>query len=209
MSWAIIFAKFIRLRRVSRQSERFVTFFRKSKRFSEVNTFAGELSDELKIDIEPGEFFLDPGGTLQQGYVEITSSVRLAGSVVFGDAGSRGFTTSLPLASKLQGQLVFSQVASDATYFTGLALLNPGDTEASAVIQVFDFGGSVIVSRIETIPPKGRKSKLLTEFFPALERENISSGYITVTVNRNIAAFGLFGDRRLTVLSAVPPQVVP
>src|SRR5438105_419570 len=45
VSWIIIFAKFIRLRRVSRQSDRFVTFFRKSKRFSEVNTFAGELAD--------------------------------------------------------------------------------------------------------------------------------------------------------------------
>jgi biopolymer transport protein TolQ len=45
VSWVIIFAKFIRLRRVSRQSAKFVTFFRKSKRFSEVNTFAGELSD--------------------------------------------------------------------------------------------------------------------------------------------------------------------
>ncbi|MGE5413443.1 MAG: MotA/TolQ/ExbB proton channel family protein [Syntrophomonadaceae bacterium] len=45
VSWAIIFAKFIRLRRVSRQSSKFVAFFRKSKRFSEVNTFAGELSD--------------------------------------------------------------------------------------------------------------------------------------------------------------------
>jgi biopolymer transport protein ExbB/TolQ len=45
VSWVIIFAKYIRLRRVSRQSEKFVSFFRKSKRFSEVNTFAGELSD--------------------------------------------------------------------------------------------------------------------------------------------------------------------
>jgi biopolymer transport protein TolQ len=45
VSWMIIFAKFIRLRRVSRQSAKFVAFFRKSKRFSEVNTFAGELSD--------------------------------------------------------------------------------------------------------------------------------------------------------------------
>jgi biopolymer transport protein TolQ len=45
VSWVIIFAKFIRFRRVSRQSEKFVAFFRKSKRFSEVNTFAGELSD--------------------------------------------------------------------------------------------------------------------------------------------------------------------
>jgi hypothetical protein len=30
VSWIIIFAKFIRLRRVSRQSEKFVAFFRKS-----------------------------------------------------------------------------------------------------------------------------------------------------------------------------------
>ena len=48
--WVIIFAKFIRLRRVSRQSEKFVAFFRKSKRFSEVNTFAGELSDTPSDD---------------------------------------------------------------------------------------------------------------------------------------------------------------
>jgi biopolymer transport protein TolQ len=45
VSWVIIFAKYLRLRRVSRQSEKFVSFFRKSKRFSEVNTFAGELAD--------------------------------------------------------------------------------------------------------------------------------------------------------------------
>jgi len=45
VSWVIIFAKYLRLRKVSRQSEKFVAFFRKSKRFSEVNTFAGELAD--------------------------------------------------------------------------------------------------------------------------------------------------------------------
>ena len=45
ISWIIIFAKYIRLARISRQSEKFVAFFRKSKRFSEVNTVAGELGD--------------------------------------------------------------------------------------------------------------------------------------------------------------------
>jgi biopolymer transport protein TolQ len=44
-SWVIIFAKYIRLRRVSRQSEKFVAFFRKSKRFSEVNALASQLGD--------------------------------------------------------------------------------------------------------------------------------------------------------------------
>jgi biopolymer transport protein TolQ len=45
ISWIIIFAKWIRLRRVSGQSERFVAFFRKSKRFSEVNAIASQLPD--------------------------------------------------------------------------------------------------------------------------------------------------------------------
>ncbi len=64
VSWMIIFAKFIRLRRVSRQSDRFVTFFRKSKRFSEVNTFAGELADT-------------PLTTLfRAGYAELDSQVK-------------------------------------------------------------------------------------------------------------------------------------
>jgi len=45
ISWIIIFAKYLRLARISRQSEKFVTFFRKSKRFSEVNTIAGQLTD--------------------------------------------------------------------------------------------------------------------------------------------------------------------
>jgi biopolymer transport protein TolQ len=45
VSWIIIFAKFVRLRRVSRQSEKFVAFFRKSKRFSEVNAIASQLGE--------------------------------------------------------------------------------------------------------------------------------------------------------------------
>ncbi|MGH9367276.1 MAG: MotA/TolQ/ExbB proton channel family protein, partial [Thermoanaerobaculia bacterium] len=45
ISWIIIFAKYLRLRRVARQSEKFVIFFRKSKRFSEVNGIASQLPD--------------------------------------------------------------------------------------------------------------------------------------------------------------------
>src|SRR5580765_5943918 len=45
ISWIIIFAKFLRLRRVGRQSDKFIAFFRKSKRFSEVNGIASQLPD--------------------------------------------------------------------------------------------------------------------------------------------------------------------
>ena len=45
ISWIIIFAKYIRLQRVSGQSDKFVAFFRKSRRFSEVNTIVSQLTD--------------------------------------------------------------------------------------------------------------------------------------------------------------------
>jgi biopolymer transport protein TolQ len=45
VSWIVIFAKFIRFRRVSGQSEKFIAFFRKSKRFSEVNNIASQLGE--------------------------------------------------------------------------------------------------------------------------------------------------------------------
>ena len=45
VSWLIIIAKYIRLKRVRGQSNRFLDFFRKSKRFSEVNTMASQLAE--------------------------------------------------------------------------------------------------------------------------------------------------------------------
>jgi biopolymer transport protein TolQ len=45
VSWVIIFAKYIRLKRVTRQSDKFMAFFRKSKRFSEVNALASQLTE--------------------------------------------------------------------------------------------------------------------------------------------------------------------
>src|SRR6266542_941836 len=45
ISWIIIFAKYIRLARISRQSEKFVLFFRKSKRCSEGNKNAGKRTE--------------------------------------------------------------------------------------------------------------------------------------------------------------------
>jgi biopolymer transport protein TolQ len=66
ISWIIIFAKYIRLARISRQSDKFVAFFRKSKRFSEVNTIAGQLTDS-------------PLTTLfKAGYAELDAQIKAA-----------------------------------------------------------------------------------------------------------------------------------
>jgi hypothetical protein len=163
-----------------------------------------------KILVTDQAFFLDTSETQRQGYVEIAGSaeLKLTGSVSFGGRGGRAFYSALPLIAGVQADMIFGQVASNGTFFTGLALFNPGDEPADAVIQVFDSNGAVVASKAHTIGPKSRSVGLLTELFPELSGRDLSSGYVNVSSFRGLAGFALFGTRDLTVLSAVPAQTV-
>ncbi len=152
-------------------------------------------------------FFLSAGEDFVQGYVEITSDgLGLAGSVTFGDPERTSFASALPLVSIPSTSLVFGQVASDSDYWTGIALVNKGDEDVTATIEVFDRQGTIIASKQENIPRRLRKSQLLTQYFPSLAGREIHSGYIKVTSTRGLLGFALFGTK--DALSAVPAQVV-
>jgi hypothetical protein len=160
-----------------------------------------------KIRVTDQKFFLDPGDTLAQGYVEITSDgVKLSGAVVFGDPERSVFSSSLPLAAQYAKSAVFSQVASDATYFTGVAILNPNDAGLTATIEVFSQTGTLVATKQESIAARQRRSLLLTQYFPALAGKTIRSGYIKVRADAGFASFGLFGTKY--ALSAIPPQIL-
>ena len=169
-----------------------------------------QIKARAKIYITDQRYFEDARGAQIQGYVEITSNgPRLAGSVVFGDPARSQFSASLPLVSTPRSNMIFSQVVSDATYFTGLAILNSNTSAVTVNIEVFNRNGERIVGKTETIVGRKRKSQLLTEYFPELVGQNISSGYIKITSDRNVASFALFGTVNLSVLAAVPPQAIP
>jgi hypothetical protein len=172
------------------------------------NTRTVPIASRGKVSITNQDFFAD-AGALRQGYLVVSSSgPKIAGSVVFGDLRREVFSASLPLVSKLAGDLVFSQVASNQTYFTGVALLNSGAADANAVVEVTDSFGLRVASKLERIPAGQRISRLLTQFFPSLEGANRTSGFIRVLADASIASFALFGTNNLSVLSAVPPQVL-
>jgi hypothetical protein len=145
-----------------------------------------------------------------QGYVQIAaSSIRLTGSVEFGDSQDRSFRSALPLVSTLQNSVLFGHVASNDLYFTGLALLNPNDSDASATILLYGADGVMQKFKQISIPARQRKSGLLTEFFPELIGQDRTSGYVKVTVDKGVAGFALFGTTNLSVLSAIPAQTNP
>jgi hypothetical protein len=163
-----------------------------------------------KIYISGADFFFGSAPSkLTQGYVRITSSdVRLAGSVTFSDSSNSTFTTALPLVSTLGKSQVLSHVASNSTFFTGLAILNPNSKDASVKIDVYDDAGQKYASLAESIPAGHRVSRLLTEYFPSLVGQERSSGYLRVTADEGVACFGLFGTHNLSALSAIPTQPV-
>jgi len=158
-----------------------------------------------KIRIADPSFFGDPGSAPTQAYLEIRSSgPLLAGSVAFMGADGHPFSAALPLVASLHTREVYSQVASNTSYFTGIAVMNPGADASTARIEVFTREGFLMALGDFGIPARGRISGLLTQFFPTLLGQNISSGYIKVTADRPVAGFVVFGTRDLGVLSAIP-----
>ena len=118
-----------------------------------------QIKARAKIYITDQKYFVDSRGALIQGYLEINSSgPRLVGSVVFGDPGRSQFSASLPLVSIPRNIMIFSQVASDATWFTGLAIVNSNASAVAVTIEVFNRNGERIAGKIESIAARKRKS---------------------------------------------------
>jgi hypothetical protein len=170
-----------------------------------------QIAAQGKLAIDDQAFFATAGEDILQGYLQIVGDgVRLTGSVTFGDALGLSFTAALPLVSTLTNSLVFSQVASNDIYFTGIALVNPGDSEAVATVDVYSAQGGLPQNTKQVrIPARQRYSGVLTQFFTEFTGIDLHSGYIRITVDKGVASFALFGTNNLSVLSAIPPQTAP
>jgi hypothetical protein len=162
-----------------------------------------------KLEVGDPGFFGTSSATLVQGYVRVTSSgPRLAGSVLFGDPARAAFGAALPLGAASVTRTLFGQLASDGTYFTGVAVLNPGPASAVVTLAAFASGGAALApARSVTLAAGARRSGVVEEWFPALAGQNRSSGYVRLTSDTPVAAFALFGTRDLSALSAIPAAV--
>jgi hypothetical protein len=104
---------------------------------------------------------------------------------------------------------LFAQLASDATYFTGVAVLNPGPGPASVTLAAVDSRGAELASRSIALEPGTRRSGLVEEWFPALAGQSRSSGWVRLASDGPVAVFAVFGTRQLSALSAIPGGPLP
>jgi len=159
------------------------------------------------VQIDSASFFGLPPGSGRSGYLQIASAwVRLTGSVRFRDPDGEKFASMLPLVHEGRRSLVFSHLISTSDFFTGLAIVNPGEQAAELTLEVLRADGSVLATKQEQLSAHQRLSRLLTEYFPQLKGQSLTSGTIRIASDQEVAAFALFGPYSLHSLAAIPAQ---
>jgi hypothetical protein len=156
-----------------------------------------------KVISDPAIFH---AGATNSGYVSVASDRLLTGAVFFGDDAGTRMQTALPLVTLGHKDIIYSQVAQNDVYYTGLAVINPGAAEAHLSISVYDEHGAEKGSGFETLGPGSRFSKLLTQIAPGAPA--MSKGYFRVKSDQPVFSFAVFGTTSFSVLSAIPAQPV-
>ncbi len=175
---------------------------------NQIGTISRSIEAKGKLLLNDQNLFVQTGSELTQGYVEISSDgARLIGSIAFGDRQGN-VSAALPLQTAANKEFVYGTVASNSTWYTGVALVNPNDSAINASLVLYDKTGKVTASWNKPIDPHQRKIQVLNQFFPEITGADISSGYIRISADKPLTGFALFGTNFGTVLSAIPPQVI-
>jgi hypothetical protein len=161
-------------------------------------TVSKAIAAQGKIHFEdPGFFNTNPGAELI-GYLEVASNgVRLAGSITLGDAEHKEVATSVPLVPLSKESALIGQIASSDKYYTGLAILNPGNTASLVALDLYGADGTKEDSVQMNLSPRQRLSRLLSEYFPALAGKDHMSGYIKINASVPFASYAFFGTHNL------------
>ena len=131
-------------------------------------------------------------------------SPPLIGTVRYAAADGSA-SASIPIALDRSQDIIYSHVAQDLGYFTGIALLNPNAESASYNIDVYDSDGVMVGSFASLLEPRERSTRLLYEFVPASAGQ--TGGHIRITSDARLISISLFGTDDIRALSAIPPQI--
>jgi hypothetical protein len=179
------------------------------------------MADPVSVRIMPGaqivrtvaNLFPDLGSELVTGSIKVSVKPANRGPILYAPpllgcvrfANVNGSASaSLPLLITPSNDFVYSHVAQNNDWFTGVAVLNQNADPASVTVNVYTNEGVKTGTYSTTLQPGERFSKLVYELIPATQGQ--SGGYIRVSSNAYLISFALFGTNDLRSLSAIPPQ---
>ena len=148
--------------------------------------------------------------TFQSGWIKVVAAAPIAGSVVYAEAVQRGSAVTPGLA-QASSSMVLAHIADLGIWQTGLAMLNPGDVEASIELFAIAPDGGLIGQIVQPIilPPGTNVAKLLREWIPQTAQRTTDGGFVFLRSTVPIVAIELFFTRDLKVLSNVPAFGLP
>ena len=109
-----------------------------------------------------------------------------------------------------QSSFIFGHIADLPPWWTGLTLVNPGQSKADVEIFAMAPDGKLIggADNIPTarfaIPPGGKTSHLLSEWIPKTQSRASDGGFVFVRSNVPLHGLSLFFTRDQKILSIVP-----
>jgi len=173
---------------------------------------AVELPARGKVRLDLGQLFGLAQPTTGYLTVEATGPGSVTGTVTFGEAGDGRFLASLPLLESGATEFLLGHLANGTlggtAFFTGLAILNPGQAPQEVELAAYDQSGLPLAATTATVQGGARDVFLIDQKLPGLI--SIFGGYLRIS-NRTsnptpVLVFALFGDRPLNFLSAVTAQ---
>ncbi len=118
-----------------------------------------------------------------------------------------GATAATTMLAAGAGNYSMPFFVEDAQYYTGLAMLNPGDASVSITMSAFDPTGALI-SRLPILLESGHaKTLLVSQWISSLPAE--STGQITILANNPVSLLAYFGTGDGAALAALPFFLLP
>ena len=160
------------------------------------------LSGNGGLRIPARTLFSLPDG-FQSGWVRVVAPLGAAGFASNADTQQAGVLISSGV-SRPQTNFIFGHIADLDPWWTGLALVNAGQSSATVEIFAIAQDGTLIGAAGLVIPPGGKDARLLHEWIPQTQSRSVDGGFIFLRSNVPLHGLCLFFTRDLRILSIVP-----
>ena len=130
------------------------------------------------------------------------SSSSICGMVLYGkDDPIRGGVAGLPASVEPARDHVLVHFASDATWWTGIAVANPNAAQAEVTVTIYDSYGQLLSAPANwVVPCYGKVAQTVSGILSG----QIGSGWIKVQSDVDVVAFGVYGNSGTGALGALP-----
>jgi hypothetical protein len=139
----------------------------------------------------------------QNGWVNVSATQPVAGIVVYAELTNHGVAVT-PSSVTSSANLLLSHIADLPPWWTGLALLNPGNVDAQVGVFAITPSGRLIGKTTITVPAGQKVASLLSELVPQTQTRMSDGGFVFVSSTVPLYGIELFFTRDSRFLANVP-----